>query len=78
MTRISKEQTVRYVLTVVDDLLTEDPQRTRLFYDNSNKKRPSPWIGFMNMLNRNDRYMVHQVCFFVTKTSEYFSILFQQ
>lgn len=69
MTRISKEQTVRYVLTAVDDLLTEDPQRTQLFSDTNNKKRMSPWVGFMNMLNRDDRFIVHQVglCFMFVK-----------
>ena len=62
MTRISKEQTVQYVLTLVDDLLTEDPERTTLFCSNNNsKKHPAPWVGFMNMLNRPDKFTVHQV-----------------
>uniref|UniRef100_H2Y8C4 V-type proton ATPase subunit H n=1 Tax=Ciona savignyi TaxID=51511 RepID=H2Y8C4_CIOSA len=65
MTRISKEQTVRYILTSVDDLLSEDPQRVVLFKDN--KKRTSSWIGFMNMLNRNDRFIVHQASRIIAK-----------
>ncbi|XP_076809190.1 V-type proton ATPase subunit H-like isoform X2 [Clavelina lepadiformis] len=67
MTRISKEQTVRYVLTAVDDLLTEDRQRTQLFCDSNNKKRLSPWVGFMNMLNRTDRFIVHQASRIISK-----------
>ncbi|XP_026693601.2 V-type proton ATPase subunit H isoform X1 [Ciona intestinalis] len=67
MTRISKEQTVRYILTAVDDLLMEDPKRTELFNDSNNKKRASPWIGFMNMLNRNDRFIVHQASRIIAK-----------
>ena len=63
MTRISKEQTVRYVLTLVDDLLTEDPERAKLFHDVHTKKRVPLWTGFMNMLNRDDPYIVHQVIF---------------
>ena len=61
MTKISKEQTVQYVLTLVDDLLTEDPERTSLFTNTNSKKLPSPWVGFMNMLNRPDKFTVHQV-----------------
>ena len=61
MTKISKEQTVQYVLTLVDDLLTEDPERTQLFCSTNNKKQPAPWVGFMNMLNRPDKFTVHQV-----------------
>ena len=61
MTKIAKEQTVQYVLTLVDDLLEEDRERTRLFSSNDNKKHPSPWVGFMNMLNRPDKFTVHQV-----------------
>jgi len=60
MTRISKEQTVRYVLTLVDDMLGEDPSRAKLFHDINAKKRVSLWTGFMNMLNREDMFIVHQ------------------
>lgn len=60
MTRISKEQTVRYVLTLVDDMLNEEPSRAKLFHDINAKKRISLWTGFMNMLNRDDLFIVHQ------------------
>lgn len=60
MTRISKEQTVRYVLTLVDDMLTEEPSRANLFHSINAKKRISLWTGFMNMLNRDDLFIVHQ------------------
>ena len=68
MTKIAKEQTVQYVLTLVDDLLTEDPNRTSLFCSESSKKHPAPWVGFMNMLNRNDKFTVHQVSTIFTKS----------
>lgn len=63
MVRISKEQTVRYVLTAVDDMLTEDPQRTSIFFEYAKKTRSSPWDGFINLLNRQDKFIVHQVKF---------------
>ena len=61
MTRISKEQTVRYVLTLVDDMLAESESRCSLFHSINASRRLSMWTGFMNMLNREDLFIVHQV-----------------
>ena len=64
MIRISKEETVKYVVTAVDDMLAEDPQRTRLFFEFAKKTRTSPWNGFINLLNRQNTFIVHQVRIF--------------
>ena len=72
MTRISKEQTVRYVLTLVDDMLVESDSRCKLFYSINASRRLSMWTGFMNMLNREDLFIVHQVVFFISFTYQYF------
>merc|ERR1719431_47752 len=71
MTRISKDQTVRYVLTLVDDMLGEDPTRAKLFHDINAKKRVSLWTGFMNMLNRDDLFIVHQASRILAKLACY-------
>ena len=71
MTKIAKEYTVRYVLTLVDDMLTEAPERAQLFH-NINARKPL-WTGFMNMLNRDDLFIVHQV----GRTSYYFTFKFE-
>ncbi|XP_077966208.1 V-type proton ATPase subunit H-like isoform X2 [Styela clava] len=67
MVRISKEQTVRYVLTAVDDMIAEDPQRTNLFFEFAKKTRSSPWDGFINLLNRQDKFIVHQASRIIAK-----------
>jgi len=67
MTRISKEQTVRYVLTLVDDMLVESDNRCKLFYSINASRRLSMWTGFMNMLNREDLFIVHQASRILTK-----------
>lgn len=66
-TRISKEETVKYVLTAVDDMLAEDPQRTALFFDYGKKTRSSPWDGFINLLNRQNSFVVHQASRVIAK-----------
>lgn len=63
MQRISKEETVKYVVTAVDDMLAEDPGRSNLFFEYAKKTRSSPWDGFMNLLNRQNNFIIHQVSF---------------
>lgn len=67
MTRISKEQTVRYVLTLVDDMLVESNSRCKFFYSINASRWSSMWTGFMNMLNREDLFIVHQASRILTK-----------
>lgn len=42
-------------------MLAEDPQRTVLFFEFAKKARSSPWDGFVNLLNRPNSFVIHQV-----------------
>merc|ERR1719201_105748 len=54
---ISKDQTVQYLLTLVDDFLQEDKARVAIFRDYSRKRKESVWAAFLNLLNRPDGFI---------------------
>ena len=47
---ISKDQTVQYLLTLVDDFLQEDKSRVTIFREYSKKRKESVWAAFLNLL----------------------------
>ncbi|XP_026061718.1 V-type proton ATPase subunit H-like isoform X2 [Carassius auratus] len=59
MAHISKEQTVQYILTLIDDTLQENHQRVNIFFDYAKKTKNSAWSYFLPMLNRQDLFTVH-------------------
>ncbi|XP_035314365.1 V-type proton ATPase subunit H isoform X3 [Cricetulus griseus] len=59
MTHISKEQTVQYILTMVDDMLQENHQRVSIFFDYAKRSKSTAWPYFLPMLNRQDPFTVH-------------------
>ncbi|KAK2147227.1 hypothetical protein LSH36_563g03027 [Paralvinella palmiformis] len=60
MGHISKDQTVQYTLTMIDDILQEDKSRVEIFREYSHKNKESVWSPFLNMLNRPDPFIVNQ------------------
>ncbi|XP_074656304.1 V-type proton ATPase subunit H-like [Tubulanus polymorphus] len=61
MGHISKDQTVQYILTMIDDMLQEDKSRVEIFREYTKKRnRDSVWGPFLNMLNRPDGFIVNQ------------------
>jgi len=55
---ISKDQTVQYLLILVDDMLNEDKSRVEIFKEFSKKKKTdSVWSVFLSLLNRNDAFI---------------------
>lgn len=64
---IAKDQTVQYILTMIDDMLQEDKMRVELFRDYSRKNKESVWRPFLNMLNRPDGFIVNQTSRIVAK-----------
>ena len=54
---ISKDQTIQYLLTLVDDFLQEDKNRVTIFRDYAKKRRESVWAHFLNLLNRPDGFI---------------------
>ncbi|XP_060680324.1 V-type proton ATPase subunit H isoform X3 [Hemiscyllium ocellatum] len=59
MAHISKEQTVQYILTMIDDMLQENHNRVNIFFDYAKKTKNTAWSYFLPMLNRQDLFTVH-------------------
>ncbi|KAM8838065.1 V-type proton ATPase subunit H isoform X3 [Synchiropus splendidus] len=67
MAHISKEQTVQYILTLIDDTLQENHQRVIIFFDYAKKTRNTAWSYFLPMLNRQDLFTVHMAARIIAK-----------
>ncbi|KAK2493136.1 hypothetical protein MC885_020914 [Smutsia gigantea] len=67
MTHISKEQTVQYILTMVDDTLQENHQRVSIFFDYAKRSKNTAWSYFLPMLNRQDFFTVHMAARIIAK-----------
>uniref|UniRef100_A0A672Z076 V-type proton ATPase subunit H n=1 Tax=Sphaeramia orbicularis TaxID=375764 RepID=A0A672Z076_9TELE len=67
MAHISKEQTVQYILTLIDDTLQENHQRVNIFFDYAKKTKNTAWSYFLPMLNRQDLFTVHMAARIIAK-----------
>ncbi|XP_040028270.1 V-type proton ATPase subunit H isoform X2 [Gasterosteus aculeatus] len=67
MAHISKEQTVQYILTLIDDTLQENHQRVSIFFDYAKKIKNTAWSYFLPMLNRQDLFTVHMAARIIAK-----------
>ncbi|XP_064454822.1 V-type proton ATPase subunit H-like [Ornithodoros turicata] len=56
---ISKDQTVQFLLVLVDDIIQEDKSRTDIFPQFAREKKVSVWTTFFNLLNRGDSFIVN-------------------
>ncbi|NEU34609.1 hypothetical protein GN156_28560, partial [bacterium LRH843] len=54
---VSKDQTVQYVLVLIDDMLQEDRSRVDIFRDYSLKKKEPICGMFINLLNCSDPFI---------------------
>lgn len=59
LSHVSKDQTIQYILVMIDDLLQEDRTRVEIFHDFALKKKESTWAPFLNLLNRQDGFIVN-------------------
>jgi len=66
MGHISKDQTVQYILTMIDDML-QDKSRVDVFREYARKNKESVWAPFLNMLNRPDGFIVNQTSRIIAK-----------
>ena len=64
---ISKDQTIQYLLTLVDDFLQEDKNRVTVFRDYARKRKESVWAHFLNLLNRPDGFIQNMTARIVSK-----------
>ncbi|KAF3858081.1 hypothetical protein F7725_011282 [Dissostichus mawsoni] len=67
MAHISKEQTVQYILTLIDDTLQENHQRVSIFFEYAKKTKNTAWSYFLPMLNRQDLFTVHMAARIIAK-----------
>ncbi|XP_069474326.1 V-type proton ATPase subunit H [Ambystoma mexicanum] len=67
MTHIAKEQTVQYILTMVDDMLQENHERVKIFVDFAKRGKTTAWSYFLPMLNRQDLFTVHMAARIIAK-----------
>jgi len=64
---ISKDQTIQYLLTLIDDLLQEDKNRVAIFREYSVRRKESVWAHFLNLLNRPDGFIMNMTARVVAK-----------
>lgn len=64
---ISKDQTIQYLLTLVDDFLQENKNRVAIFREFARKRRESVWAHFLNLLNRPDGFIQNMTSRVVAK-----------
>ncbi|CAC5422710.1 ATPeV1H [Mytilus coruscus] len=67
MNRIAKDQTLQYILTMLDDVLQDDKSRVEIFKEYSRKNKESVWVPFLHLLNRDDRFIVNQTSRIIAK-----------
>jgi len=64
---ISKDQTIQYLLTLVDDFLQENKSRVGIFRQYSKSKKESVWAHFLNLLTRPDPFIQNMTARVVAK-----------
>uniref|UniRef100_A0AC34QCS8 V-type proton ATPase subunit H n=1 Tax=Panagrolaimus sp. JU765 TaxID=591449 RepID=A0AC34QCS8_9BILA len=58
---VAKDQIIRYVLTVFDDMLQEDKSRVDIFHHYAQKHKQTIWSYFQGILTRQDQFIVNQM-----------------
>ncbi|KAL3889425.1 hypothetical protein ACJMK2_001769 [Sinanodonta woodiana] len=67
MSHIAKDQTLQYILTMLDDVLQEDKSRVEILREYAKKNKESVWSPFLHLLDRNDRFIVNQTSRIIAK-----------
>ncbi|GAV05740.1 hypothetical protein RvY_15821 [Ramazzottius varieornatus] len=57
---VAKDQTVQYLLTMIDDILQEDRSRVDIFHDYAHRENTTVWRLFLPLVNRQDPFIVNQ------------------
>jgi len=66
---VSKDQTIQYLLVMLDDIITADPSRIDMFSDlaKKEKKGENQWAVFLNLLTRPDNFTTHMTARILAK-----------
>uniref|UniRef100_A0A914R5M3 V-type proton ATPase subunit H n=1 Tax=Panagrolaimus davidi TaxID=227884 RepID=A0A914R5M3_9BILA len=60
VTDVAKDQIIRYILTLFDDMLQEDKSRVDIFHAYARKQKRTIWSWFQGTLARQDAFIVNQ------------------
>ncbi|CAH1180322.1 unnamed protein product [Phaedon cochleariae] len=64
---VSKDQTLQYILVLLDDMLQENRTRVEIFHEYANVKKESVWGPFLNLLNRQDGFITNMTSRIIAK-----------
>ncbi|XP_059175247.1 V-type proton ATPase subunit H-like [Physella acuta] len=67
MEDISRDQTLQYVLTMLDDVLQADKAKVEIFKDFARKNKENVWQPFFHLLDRDDKFIVYQASRIIAK-----------
>ncbi|XP_073846485.1 V-type proton ATPase subunit VhaSFD [Musca autumnalis] len=59
LSHVSKDSTIQYIMVMIDDLLQEDRARVDIFHEYCAKRKECVWGPFLNLLNRQDGFIVN-------------------
>ncbi|XP_020630990.1 V-type proton ATPase subunit H-like [Orbicella faveolata] len=71
LARLSRDHTIRYILVLIDDVLTEDRSRVSIFHNFGKRASINVWASFLKLLNRQDQFMVHQTAIIIAKLASW-------
>ncbi|XP_032240245.1 V-type proton ATPase subunit H isoform X2 [Nematostella vectensis] len=67
LVKLTRDHTIRYILVLIDDMLNEERSRVAVFHDFGKKNNVNLWGSFLNLINRQDQFIVHQAGVIVAK-----------
>ncbi|VIO89963.1 Uncharacterized protein BM_BM5791 [Brugia malayi] len=61
ITTVAKDHNVRYILTLLDDMIMEDKSRVEIFHSYARRNKRTLWSWFLGILQRQDAFIVNQM-----------------
>ncbi|XP_053610592.1 V-type proton ATPase subunit H isoform X2 [Plodia interpunctella] len=77
LTHVSKDHTIQYTLVLIDDILSEDKSRVKIFRD-ARRSGGSVWQVFLNLLNRQDEFVQHMTARIIAKLACWYPQLMEK
>ncbi|KAK2551473.1 V-type proton ATPase subunit H [Acropora cervicornis] len=71
LARLSVDQTIRYILVLIDDMITEEKSRVSIFHEFGKRADFNVWGALLKFLNRQDQFIVHQTALIVVKLASW-------
>lgn len=67
LSRMSRDQTISYVLILIGEMLNEDVSRVEIFREAVKKSKESVWSPFLSLLNHSDGFIQNMSSRIVSK-----------